>query len=75
MSKAMKVQRFEIYGNKVTMGYIVRITLTKINKTQYECGDGWTWTRRGVTYLRGDGKEHGFLVLTDVDTDDEEDQI
>ena len=63
MSKTVTVQRFEIYGQKVSMGMIVKMKLTKIDNKKYVDQDGWTWIRSGPTYIRKGGNEHGFMVL------------
>jgi len=62
MSKTVTVQRFEIYGQKVSMGEIVKMKLTKIDNKKYVDQDDWTWIRNGPTYIR-QGGEHGFMVL------------
>jgi hypothetical protein len=72
MGKTMKIQTFEIYGNEVTMGFIKTIKLKKIGNKQHTCEDDWTWNRKGLTYTRAGGKEHGFMVLVGDKESDEE---
>jgi hypothetical protein len=45
MTTTTQIQTFEIYGTEVHMSSIRTIQLTKIGKTQYTCGDDWTWNK------------------------------
>ena len=71
MTKTVTIQRFEIYGNKVSMGITDMLQLKKVGNKQYEDGDGFTWIRKGPMYLRP-GNEHGFMILVDDESESEE---
>ena len=63
MSKTVTVQRFEIFGHKVSMGEVKKMTLTRIGNKKYVDQDDRTWVRSGPTYIREGGNEHGFMIL------------
>ena len=69
MMKTVMVQRFKIYGNKVTMGKIATIQLKKIVNKTYKDGDCWTWIRKGPMYIRAEGNAHGFMILVEDDSE------
>ena len=66
-TKHFKIQRFEIYGETVSMQAEDEITLKQTGENTYEDEDGWDWSKVGLTWLRGGWNEHGFMVLEDYD--------
>ncbi len=61
-TQTVTIQRFEIYGKRVSMGLTATIKLKKIGNKKYLCQDDFTWIRTGATYIRP-GNEHGFMII------------
>ena len=76
MTTTVIVQRFEIYGNKISMSEITKMKLKKVRKRTYIDRDDWTWIRKkGPMYVRDGGNEHGVMVLVDDDSDSDDKNI
>lgn len=73
MNRNVKIQRFEIYGDVVSMGIMEDMQLEPAGKNKYRCADDWVWKKKGPMYIRTDGKEHGFMILEDYDDNSDSD--
>ena len=62
----MKVQMFEIYGDRLSLDPDPTpryISLTRKQDNIYEW-DTWEWEKQDLLYIRRGGREHGFMELT-----------
>ena len=73
MNRNVKIQRFEIYGDIVSMGNIIDMILEPAGKNKYRCTDDNIWKKKGPMYIREGGNEHGFMILEEYDYNSDSD--